>query len=120
MPGAAALQREAEVVLQVWEWWFLKVDLPLRTHGAPHSAPCTMAKLMATQSPPPSTLHLFPPPALLPPAMAILSADMKPMTDTLMSMMAENNAKMVCLLVIACLQLGVNICGSVLISASKY
>ena len=24
MPGAAALQREGKVVLQVWEWWCLK------------------------------------------------------------------------------------------------
>ena len=28
MPGATALQREGEVVLQAWEWWFLKFDLP--------------------------------------------------------------------------------------------
>ena len=40
------------MVLQAWEWWFLKIDLPLQHHGAPHTAPCTMAKLMATQSPP--------------------------------------------------------------------
>ena len=51
-------------------------------------------------------------------AMAISSADMKAMTDTLMLMMAENNEKLVCLLVIACLQPRVNICGGVLMSAS--
>ena len=67
MPGASALQREAEVVFQVLEWWFLKFDLPLCTHGAPHSSPCTMAKLMAPQSQPPSTLLLSPPPALFSP-----------------------------------------------------
>ena len=32
MPGASALQREAEVVLQASEWWFLKFGLPLHTH----------------------------------------------------------------------------------------
>ena len=63
MPGATRLEREGEVVLQMWEWWFLKLDLPSRTHGTPHSAPCTMAKLMATRSPTPSTLA-SPPPAL--------------------------------------------------------
>ena len=35
MPEAASLEREAEVVLQVWEWWFLKFDLPLRTQRTP-------------------------------------------------------------------------------------
>ena len=56
MPGATALQREGKVVLKAWEWWFIKFDLPLCHHWAPHTAPCTMAKLMATQSRPPSTL----------------------------------------------------------------
>ena len=63
MPGATQLEREAEVVSQVWKWWFLKFDLPLRNYRTPHTAPCTMAKLMATRSPPPSTLA-SPPPAL--------------------------------------------------------
>ena len=40
MPGATQLEREAEVVSQVWEWWFLKFDLPLRNYGTPHTAPC--------------------------------------------------------------------------------
>ena len=61
MPGATELEREVEVVSQVWEWWFLKVDLPLRTYGTLHTAPCTMAKLMATRSPPPCTLASLPP-----------------------------------------------------------
>ena len=30
MPGASSLEREGEVVLQAWEWWFLNFDLPLR------------------------------------------------------------------------------------------
>ena len=66
MPGATALEWEAEVVLQVWEWWCLKFDLPLQHHGSPHTAPCTMAKLMATQSPPPSSF-LSPPLAIVSP-----------------------------------------------------
>ena len=44
--AVTAPEREAEVVLQVWDWWFLKGDLPLRTLGTPHMAPCTMATLM--------------------------------------------------------------------------
>ena len=61
MPGATSLEREAEVVLQVWEWWFLKFDLPLRTQGTPHVAPCTMATLMSSHRPPPMSLSLAPP-----------------------------------------------------------
>ena len=64
--GATQVEREGEVVSQVWEWWFLKCDLPLRNYGTPHTAPCTMAKLMATHSPPPSTLA-SPPLALFSP-----------------------------------------------------
>ena len=56
MPGATELEREAEVVSQVWEWWFLKFDLPLRNYGTPHTAPFTMAKIMATRSPRPPPL----------------------------------------------------------------
>ena len=66
MPGATSLEWEAEVVLQVWEWSLLKLAVPLRHYGTPRMAPCTMAKLMATQSPPSSTL-LSPPPALVSP-----------------------------------------------------
>ena len=60
-PAATSLEREVEVVLQVWEWWFLKIDLPLRTLGTPHVAPCTMATLIPTHSPPPMSLSLAPP-----------------------------------------------------------
>ena len=67
----------------------------------------------------PPLLFSFPPNHhFCPLAMAISSDNMKAMTDTLTSMTAENDAKMVCLLVIASLQLGVDICGIVLISAS--
>ena len=66
MPGATALEGVGGVVLQAWEWWFLKFDLPLQNHGAPHTAPCTMANLMATQSAPPSSFS-SPPPALVSP-----------------------------------------------------
>ena len=63
---ATALEQEAEVVLQAWEWWLLKFNLPLQNHGAAHTAPCIMAKLMATQSPPPSSFS-SPPLALVSP-----------------------------------------------------
>ena len=52
MPGATQLEREGEVGSQVWEWRFLQFYLPLRNYGTPHTAPCTMAKLMATRCPP--------------------------------------------------------------------
>ena len=58
---ASAWQREAEVIFQAWERWFLKFHVPLRTHGASGGVPCTMAKLLATQSPPNCTLLLAPP-----------------------------------------------------------
>ena len=61
MPGATSLEREAEVVLQVWDWWLLKFDLPLRTLRARDVAPCTMATLMSNRSPPPVSLSLAPP-----------------------------------------------------------
>ena len=67
VPGATALQREAQVALQAWGWWVLQFDLPLRHHPAPHTGPCTMAKLMATQSPLPSTFSLPRPPLVSPP-----------------------------------------------------
>ena len=52
MPGASALQRKAAVVLQAWEWWSLKVQLPLHSNWPPRSAPCTIAKPMTSQGPP--------------------------------------------------------------------
>ena len=60
MPGATSVEREAEVVLQVWEWWFVKFDLPLGTLGTPHVAPCTMAKLMCNHGPLPMSLSFAP------------------------------------------------------------
>ena len=66
MPGAMQLERGRGVVWQVWEWWFSKFDLPLRNYGSLHTAPCTMAKLMVTRSPAPSTLA-SPPPSLFSP-----------------------------------------------------
>ena len=66
MPGATELAWEGEVVSQVCESCFLKFDLPLRNYGTPPNAPCTMAKLMATRSPPPSDLA-YPPLALFSP-----------------------------------------------------
>ena len=52
------------MLLQGWEWCFLKFDLPLHQHGAPHTARCTVANLMATQSPP-RTSFSSPPLALV-------------------------------------------------------
>ena len=72
MPGATQLERGEEVVSQVWEWWFYKFDPPLHNYGTPHTAPCTMAKLMATRSPPASTLA-SPLPALFSPCHGRLS-----------------------------------------------
>ena len=33
MPGANELEREGEVVSQVWACWLLKFDIPLRNYG---------------------------------------------------------------------------------------
>ena len=63
---AASLEREAQVALQLCEWWFLKCDIPLTTQGTPHVAPCTMATLMSNHSTPPMSLS-FAPPALVSP-----------------------------------------------------
>ena len=52
MLGATALEQEVKGVLQAWEWWCLKVSPSVTT---PWGTPCTMAKLMATQSPSPSS-----------------------------------------------------------------
>ena len=65
--GATALERDGKVVLQAWAWWFLKCDLPLQHHGATYTAPCTMAKLMATKSPPPSFFSSCPQALVSPP-----------------------------------------------------
>ena len=75
----------------MWEWMFLKFDLPLRNYGTPHTAPCTMAKLMATRSPPPSTL------ASPPPALFLLAMDASAMQKILANMFKANNAAPVCL-----------------------
>ena len=71
MPRAMQGEREAEVVLQVWAWWFLKFHIPLCNYGTPHTAPCTMAKLTATCSPPLSTLA-SPPPSLCSPCHGLI------------------------------------------------
>ena len=90
MPAATQFERGGEVVSQVWEWWFLKFDRPLRNCGTPHTAPCTLAKLMATRSPPPSTLA-SPPPALFSPCHGRLV-----MQKILADMFKANNAALVC------------------------
>ena len=64
--GGTSLEKKAEIVLQAWEWWFLKFDPPFRTLGTPHVAPCTMAALMSTKSPPPMSLSVASPPRVSP------------------------------------------------------
>ena len=53
--GKSALEREAMVVQQVWEWWFLTFDLPLLHYNTPHTAACTAASLLSTTTHAPST-----------------------------------------------------------------
>ena len=79
------------MVLQVWEWWFLKFDLPLRDYGTSHTALCTMAKMMATPNPPSSTL-LSPPQLLFHPFM-----DPTSMQAMLEGMFNAQEERLVCL-----------------------
>ena len=46
--GKSAVEREAMVVQQVWEWWFLSFDLPFLHDNTPHTAACTAASLLST------------------------------------------------------------------------
>ena len=48
--GKSVVEREAMVVQQVWEWWFLTFDVPLLHYNTPDIAACTAASLL---SPPP-------------------------------------------------------------------
>ena len=86
VPGATSLEREAEVVLQVWQWWFLKFDLPFRTQGIPHVAPCTMATLMSTHNSP--TMSLPSEPQLLS-ALSMDPATMEVMMEKMMEKMTN-------------------------------
>ena len=36
--GKSAVEGEAMVVRQVWEWWFLTFDLPLLHYNTPHTS----------------------------------------------------------------------------------
>ena len=53
--GKSAVEREAMVVQQVWEWWFLPFDLPLLHYNTPHTAACTAASVLSTTPQAPST-----------------------------------------------------------------
>ena len=53
--GKSAVEREAMVVQQVWEWWFLTFDLPLLHYNTPHTAACTAASLRSTTPQAPTT-----------------------------------------------------------------
>ena len=44
----SAVEREAMVVQQVREWWFLTFDVPLLHYNTPHTAACTAASLLST------------------------------------------------------------------------
>ena len=46
--GKSAVEREAVVVQQVWEWVFLTFDVPLLHYNTPHTAACTAASLLST------------------------------------------------------------------------
>ena len=84
--------------MQVWEWWFLKFDLPLRTQGTPHVAPCTMATLMSSHSPPPMSLFPLHPLLLLVPSM-----DPAAMEALMEKMFEKMSDKVVCACVCVCL-----------------
>ena len=87
IPGATELEPEGGVVSQVWEWWFLKFDLPLRTYGTPHTAPCTMAKLIAPGPPPLLPLREL---------CFLLAMDASAMQKMLGENLKANNAALVC------------------------
>ena len=53
--GKSAMEREAMVVRQIWEWWVLTFDLPLLHYHTPHTAACTAASILSTTTQPPST-----------------------------------------------------------------
>ena len=53
--GKSAVDREAMVVQQVWELWFLTFDLPLLHYNTPHTAACTGASLLSTTPQAPTT-----------------------------------------------------------------
>ena len=54
--GKTAVEREAMVVQQVWEWSFLTFELPLLHYNTPHTAACTAASFLSTtpKHPPPT------------------------------------------------------------------
>ena len=53
--GKSEVEREAMVVQQVWEWWFLTFDLPLLHYNTPHTAACTAASILSTTPQAPTT-----------------------------------------------------------------
>ena len=62
--GSTALEREGEMMLPV-ESFFFQFDLRLRNYATPHTVLCTMARLMATQRPPPPSSKVASPPLAL-------------------------------------------------------
>ena len=53
--GKSAVEREAMVVQQVWECWFLTFDLLILHSHTPHTAACNAASLLSTTPHAPST-----------------------------------------------------------------
>ena len=53
--GMSAVEHEAMVVQQVWQWWFLTFELLLLHYPAPHTATCTAALILSSTPPTPST-----------------------------------------------------------------
>ena len=53
--GKSAVEREAMVVQQVWECWFLTIDLPLPHYNTPHTSACTAASLLRSTPQAPTT-----------------------------------------------------------------
>ena len=89
VPGATQLEREGEVVLQVWEWWFLNFDLPLRNYGTPirpHAPWPNSWPPVAPHAPPLLPLRQF---------CFRLAMDVSAMQKMLSDMLAANNRGLV-------------------------
>ena len=52
--GKTAVEREAMVVKQGFQWWFLTLDLPMLQYNTPHTAACAASSLLSTTAQAPS------------------------------------------------------------------
>ena len=55
--GNSAVQREAVVVRQFWEWWSVTFDLPLWHYNIANTAACTTASSLNTGGHPPTPVQ---------------------------------------------------------------